>query len=490
MPEPLKDEHYDRRLKVSARTSSSQIELWEKCPRKWFNDYICGLKTPATAAQLKGTEIDLAVQHYLHTGEIRGAWTPLLERLAPFLPAPCGSEVLIQEKIELPTFENGPLLIGYPDFAEKMGALCTKILFIGDLKSTSDFRYCKTREQLESNRQLMTYARWGYAVMGADEVRIGHVYGCTKKPKACIVPADDEPPISVSREHVNKHWETAMACVREMVNAALYIRDADELSPNTAMCNEYGGCPHRSKCGLSAIFPKRNTRASNMSKMLEKLNKGKPVSLVSVPVVDMPAVIATTTDSTVSGRVVFDSMAVLPPDAPSRESTPEEVAALVEAAQPKRGKRGRPKEVHLNPFLAEETPASEPLPSSETLKDDPKMKQLAEMLKQPEAEEPKMSKQPATRPTLFVDCMPMKGGGVTTHLEEWLAPIAAETARAGETADWRLIPYTSKGMLAHAIRQSLDTCPSYLVIDSRTSGAEVALEVLIPHAALVIRGMR
>ena len=32
------------------------------------------------------------------------------------------------------------------------------------------------------NTQMITYARWGYEVLGADSVEVAHVYGRTKAP--------------------------------------------------------------------------------------------------------------------------------------------------------------------------------------------------------------------------------------------------------------------------------------------------------------------
>lgn len=101
---------------------------------------------------------------------------------------------------------------------------------------------------------------------------------------------------------------------------------------------------------------------------------------------------------------------------------------------------------------------------------------------------------PHVRPVIYVDCLPVRGAEQPTPMEEWLAPIMEMAARVGDgknsVADYRLIEYKAKGTLKAAVQACLATCPPALAVDSRNDAAQVVLEALVPHAALVVRGIR
>lgn len=96
--------------------------------------------------------------------------------------------------------------------------------------------------------------------------------------------------------------------------------------------------------------------------------------------------------------------------------------------------------------------------------------------------------------TIYVDCLPTKGSNVGkfTMFEDWIAPIIRDASEANNVADYRMIPYTTKGVLATAINanRKAGNLPSVLVVMSHTGGADVALECLIPFASNVIRALR
>lgn len=94
--------------------------------------------------------------------------------------------------------------------------------------------------------------------------------------------------------------------------------------------------------------------------------------------------------------------------------------------------------------------------------------------------------------TLYVDTLPVKGEAEVTDFYEWIAPAAQAVAEANSVADWRLINYTGKGLLASQIREliKLTGLPKVLVIPSFAAGADVALEILSPQAKRIIRPLR
>lgn len=95
-----------------------------------------------------------------------------------------------------------------------------------------------------------------------------------------------------------------------------------------------------------------------------------------------------------------------------------------------------------------------------------------------------------TGTTLYIDCFPTKGQreGLVDFFE-WIQPIAAAVAQSNGVADYRLIQYNSKGLLATHIRELVkaEGMPKAMTIPSYAAGADVALEILTPLAKSVIR---
>lgn len=91
--------------------------------------------------------------------------------------------------------------------------------------------------------------------------------------------------------------------------------------------------------------------------------------------------------------------------------------------------------------------------------------------------------------TLYVDCFPTKGGGEIVDFFEWIGPICAAVAQQNNVGDWRQINYTSKGLLANAIREVLkaEGPPKAMTISTYAGGADIALEILTPLAKRVIK---
>lgn len=95
-----------------------------------------------------------------------------------------------------------------------------------------------------------------------------------------------------------------------------------------------------------------------------------------------------------------------------------------------------------------------------------------------------------TGTTLYIDCFPVKGQREgTVDFFEWIQPIAAAVAQSNGVADYRLIQYNSKGLLATHIRELVkaEGLPRAMTIPSYAAGADVALEILTPLAKSVIR---
>lgn len=102
---------------------------------------------------------------------------------------------------------------------------------------------------------------------------------------------------------------------------------------------------------------------------------------------------------------------------------------------------------------------------------------------------------PAVAPLeIYVDCTPQKPtpSGITMF-EDWMRPYAIAANERSQhmfkVPDWRVVEFgKGKGLLAAAVLQDLVVPAGPFYVDTRLSGADVALEVLIPYAARVVRG--
>lgn len=529
-----------RRLKVLGQSSPSQITEYETCPRRWAYARVWDEREPQSDAQKKGVEIDdHFVQPYLKTGVIpQGTWTGLVKELVPHLPKPGPrDDLLVQAPVRLESFEGGPIVIGFADWVE---AVSDTIVHIGDLKTTSDFRYAKNEAQLRTNTQMITYAEWAYRELDAEEVSIAHVYGIRKpeKPRGMRVPSLQLAPhyrgFVVSRADIAEEWDKRVETLKQMQDIRDW-RSPEDAPANTESCDLYppGGCYYKRKCSARAA----NVGGIDMMSLAERL-KAKTAAAVDTTSADPPVQM----DAKPAGNgQVFQKegadngwlmrpatvaeQSVLPPDAPSRESTPERVEEVDTAAKEK-SKRQKKGATLKCPACEERVPLAEypehhaahqatgtaapvpeavkPVPPKEVhvqsrIHESPDpvapVTGLAEALKK-EIEENAPGRAPAKLPPkgliLYVDCVFAKGApkGVV-QLGDWLSPICDIVAATANVGDWRLVDrYKAPAVLAAAIRECLDQCPESLVVSSQDPRAGIALEVLEPYAAIVLRGVR
>lgn len=545
----LADEHLERRRKALTQTSPSAIDLFDKCPRKWFFGYIVGDKEPQKPWQAAGQDIDdnYVQPHLLGAPkpDIPGKWQKLADELAKVLPKP--GEAIVQAELRFKSHDDGPWVINYPDWLLAVGE--SEVLN-EDLKTTSKKQYVKTRAELEDNTQLVSYAKGLHDLIGPEVVRSRHVYGIRdeKNPKVFLSPRDTEAPLLFNKEQADERWGPRVETIKEMSEAARGCASAQELTPNTEECSAWGGCHHRGKCGLvTNIFGK--VRTSTMSEtstngtvgtsaMMEKLRLRKLGQQAAAPAAGAPAPAAAAPapveEKIQSPMTLQDDSQVVPPDAPVRTSTAAEIETVDAGIKAKAARKTK----KVEPAAAAPTPA--PQPAVVDPDEDPEERAARELLERKarekaeakkraedaalEAERQKLRdeaenkkriaeasaplaaklaehqattratrKKPPEPPVLFIDCAPTKGA-TAVELADWLDPIeeaavAAFVDEKGRTGyeDFRMISYVGDGVLAVAIRAALDTCPGALIIRSDSRAAKVALEVLIPHASLVVQ---
>lgn len=497
-----------------ATVSASQVEAYRRCPRYWYNRSILKIPEPTSPAQARGKLIHSVIEEYLKTGqiEVEGNDTERIEAIEiaraglENLPPPSPG-LLIEEYIEIPTYADGPLWIGYIDLCD------VDQFYIGDHKTTSDFRYVKTPNQLVENTQMSSYAWWLFQLKeSANEVKIEHLYFRTKRPyKGLVVQA------TLTREQCAANWNRDLLLVEEMESWANQdLTSANDLEPNTQSCDMYGGCTYRKQCGFDGPFNglewKMNESGENGKVVVRR--RIIPSMLPVLPVVEVAPIITIEPAAPIEQipsieqvTLVAEEVLILPPDAPSRdEKVTAEQVSVMSSIQPKR--RGRPRK-NPAPEASLFTAAMHKvdLPISPVVIPEVILSQIEEKIEQhvpTVAEVPKETvtiqtpasdipreERPALRQlTLIIDGFITKGAQCT-YASDWLAPIVEEINRVHGIDDPRLMDY-GKGpaLVAHEIRKRIKDLPPVLVIDGAAPFAKEIIAALTPYAQTIFKGMR
>lgn len=243
------DEELQKRIdKALTKTSASAIQEFVNCPRRWWQGYVMGARQPATAAMQRGTDIHALVEHYFEKGVVpESPYKKIVDSALVHLPKPGEPGLEVEKWIEVPTFEGGPVIRGRYDFILWQRA----VPLVGDTKTTSDFRYVKTPAQLATNIQLNIYGTHVLAeAPECESVDLMHVYMRTRGAAKTVPSA-----ARVSREQVETVFASTVETIKEMVALVRAMpASIDDITPNTASCDMYGGCFYRPQCqGMGAL---------------------------------------------------------------------------------------------------------------------------------------------------------------------------------------------------------------------------------------------
>lgn len=322
--------------------SATRIKTFRQtCERLWGWQYLAGMLVPSTDAHAFGSEMHLSGELYLRDGRVPGSPVPLSQTPKPtergdklfttgihLWPAPSKAH-RVEWSFAIP-LGNGQTFTGTMDFARPDGfraipaalagraaawAQVTRwargLPFLGDHKSTNDFRWALTPESLIADVQSTSYAHRLMDVTGAREVAKQWVYYHKKK----RVPAMPVRAI-ITRDQARSQWARTLEAADRMVD--LWQRQVDPmtLAPNGepdsdhaepfSACDAYGGCHFRDMCrdrvnhnsgrGLTLeSFQQEESRMSTgqQSKLFSKFaNRGgtpKPVEAAPQPPPAAPA---------------------------------------------------------------------------------------------------------------------------------------------------------------------------------------------------------
>ncbi len=346
---------------------------------------------------------------------------------------------------------------------------------------------------------------WALAVEGIDAVKLSHLYIRTKgAAKAMRVDAE------ASWATVAKGFVDIEATGREMVELVKQVQqplpqhqDGVLTLPATAPgaactpehvlalvpgngehCGAYGGCHFRNVCpeansivALGSLFRKHETKgddimSSSMDDLKARLNAKMGAAPAATPALPAPpdAVFAAPGEP---GQPPVIATGIVPPDAPPRTSSPEEVAAANAPAVPAAAKRkpGRPPKVqavaaptHTDLMVPPETVAEVPAP------------------------EPEVRLAPRV---LYINTRPYRGRDIeSTYIpswEIWMANLLTQLHTELKTLDYRLVEYgKGRGALNAFIKAKLSTAPAVCVINTAHPEAQDFLAIAIPLADHVV----
>jgi hypothetical protein len=321
-------------------------------------------REPSKPFQLRGEAIHKAIEIFLQTGEVLPTVSlpdPLnpgqmvehttfefVQVALPYLPKPATHEfwkqfpkdssgqpsamLLLEQDGSLGpdfTWEGGPSVVQYIDNVAALPKTCK----IQDYKTTSDFRYAKTPEELQKNTQLCWNAKYIFSISDYDEIEVEHLYLLTKsKPKAKPVTT------KVTRAQVEEVWARDLALMREMAAwAEMAPSTADPLPPNTESCDMYGGCFYRKKCGFDVSTIGFKPRIDPMSEPQKNNLLAEIINAAKKAAPDAP-IVQQATQALRGGQAALDALLGKPAkplfEGPAPEPEPTAAPATSVAAAP------------------------------------------------------------------------------------------------------------------------------------------------------------
>lgn len=226
--------------------SPSQINTFARCPRKWlYSRTAPRSETPATRFGSK-----------VHT--ILEDW--LLHRKPPNPKTPEGRCALAgMQHLPMPRTDGlhieAELLMHY-DNVKYVGRIDFMMLdedsvLIGDHKTTKDFRYAKTEDELLDDPQRIIYSHWAAEKYQVQEVHAKWVY-YQRSPAESMTVEFKESRAGIADRFKQLHNKYSLPIIQADINDPLSV------SRNLEACGDFGGCPYRAQCHAADAPPQIN----------------------------------------------------------------------------------------------------------------------------------------------------------------------------------------------------------------------------------------
>lgn len=489
--------------------SASQLETYSRCNLKWWWERVGGFKSPPSASMLRGTEIHAEVERWVESGVMpndpraRSAVDKLVERWGTIDRDAWESE----RKFEM-VIANDIGFVGYID----LGARSTDVPLIVDMKTTSDVgKYGKVEHELPENIQMNCYAKEALDRFQAPAVDVAHLQVQTKgRIMARVVET------RLQRDHVESKWKGYLRVIDQMEVDRTKTKP-DQVQANPFACDDYGGCPHRARCGALIFDDLLEDRGSEEEDTLfnppdstRRVGDQPPATPLTIDKEDMPKALEKET------RLMspLEKMAAMAAGKPAQvEEAPKDKLAAFKAMVQQKVVGGdadivpepatRAKIDATTPEAAPEKPARKPRTKKEAPIADPAQEIITTTLQAPPLSETEntaadhVPPPPATAGVvgeisfLFLDCFPVHGGGMApTKLGVWLEPIL-ERIKMATGADWQFHEFRKASAVLNQFAKQAPL-PKALVVDSGSPESGVLWEYLISKTknGVIIQGLR
>lgn len=242
--------------------SPSQIKSASLCPRKWHGETVLGWRQPDDPSTLLGRATHEVMQQYLEQTldhDLSPAQQPeaVLLPALKFLPHPNTPHLLCEQEVLIPAevFNSGKPLFGFLDvlvllyFDEERQE---EVLWVIDLKTTSNLAYMKSEEELRKDPQALIYSWSGLQRCLEDlnfmhnTVRFTHVYARTRggyygaESSAYFTPEELRRGLQ----------QLAEFCRQMLVWESMAFEDVPY---NMDGCGKYRGCHLRPECAKTGL---------------------------------------------------------------------------------------------------------------------------------------------------------------------------------------------------------------------------------------------
>jgi len=251
----------DEEIAGISHVSATSIKLFKNCQRRWYETYVLDQRGESSPAMRLGSEVHELLEEYLLKGTKPGASKAgkIASAGLKYLPKRTKN---YRVEASLADFPRPGLPIQFKGFIDLY--IEGDVPEIIDHKTTSNFRYALTAEQLATDTQMIIYAAHVLANVEAEEVSLTHIAYLTKAPHGA-----QRTTVTVTREAVEEQFADILLTVAEMIAAS--TAPIITIEKNNTFCWSYGKiCPFYNQCQVTM----NNIGVKNMSdKQLAVLDK-------------------------------------------------------------------------------------------------------------------------------------------------------------------------------------------------------------------------
>ena len=447
--------------------SPSQANTAKQCLRLWGFRYLDKIRSPPTPGQAKGTALHEIGENWLRDGLIPPPGDIGVRFLAGIHHLPKPSPDLLVEHAFL--FEDGDVhWRGFIDCVDPTG----DVLTVTDHKSTKNFYWAKSPEDLMSDTQSTIYAKAIMAMFGVDTIEARWVYYLMEGQ-----PASKKVSITLTKDHVEKEYRG----LKILGNELLRLKKTNESGLDIptkypkAACKAFGGCDFGEICAAKK-------EGQDMSDLLSRLKKMKDNG---VELGTQAAAAAINPPTTVEAPKPKPTP---PPATPPVEEPAQEVPMQMEEAKPAPKRRGRPKGSKNKP---KPKPKPEAKPLAEVMADDWSGNVATTAEPGTSFRYARFAAAVENTCILFINCIPDAGANSVNNLLQRAADKAAEE---NGVAHYRAIQYgEGAGRLCAALKEILATeepLKGNWFVTTDNQMHKDALPTLEELADYVVRGVR